>query len=39
MHCIDTYQSYYSRLQKLKGDINENVFVDADIVPSATQVF
>ena len=36
--CIDISQSYFSRIQKLIGDENDNVNVDADNVPSATQV-
>lgn len=36
--CIDVNQSYFSHLQRLKGEFNENVLVDADVAPSATQV-
>ena len=36
--CIDVSQSYYSKIQKLLGDENDNVNVDADNVPGATQV-
>ena len=36
--CIDVTQPYYSKIQKLLGDENDNVNVNADIVPGATQV-
>ncbi len=35
--CLDASQSSFSQIQKLKGDINENAFVDADNVPTHTQ--
>lgn len=36
--CIDANQSYFSHLQRLRGEFNDNVLVDADVAPSATQV-
>jgi hypothetical protein len=36
--CFDSNQSFYNQIQELAGTINENALIDADIVPSATQV-
>lgn len=35
---MDTSQSLFSRIQKLRGIISENALVDADNVPTGTQV-
>ncbi len=36
---VDSTESYFNKIQKLLGKINENALVDADNVPGATQVF
>lgn len=35
--CLDSTQSSYSKLQKLKGTLNENALVDADAAPTQAQ--